>query len=305
MEYKYFIADVFTDRIFQGAQIAVFPQAEGLERHTMQLIAKEMNLSETVFIFNEGDADNHYRLITFTPNKELDFGGHTLVAAAWVLTSIKDLKLEDEHTPIIFEQNSGPSQVHITTENEQPKLVQFSMSVTATADRFVPTDKELAEILSLELDDLESKQYDPLLVFYGRNYLVIPVKNHQAVRKARFNYAAWSSSSAPATLAREIILMTPTSGVNMADFHARIMGPEIGHTEDPPIGTTMPVFTSYLCQHEHIAKGTLLFSVDRGVESTRRSQLNIEMDNKPNNELVIRVGGPAVLAAEGTINLPN
>lgn len=304
MQYKYFITDVFTDRIFQGAQIAVFPQAEGLDRPTMQLIAKEMNLSETVFIINEGDADNHYRLITFTPTKELDFAGHTLVAAAWVLASINALQLEAEHTPIIFEQNSGPSRVHITTENGEPRLAQFSMDVVATADRFVPTDRELADILSLELDDLAHKLYEPLMIFCGRNYLVIPVINHQAVRKARFNYKAWSSSSAPSTLARDIILMTPTAGISMSDFHTRIMGPDIGHVEDPPIGTTMPVFTAYLCQHEHIAKGTQIFTVDRGVESTRRSQINIEMDNKLNNELVIRVGGPAVMVAEGQINLP-
>lgn len=305
MKYNYFVTDVFTDRVFQGAQIAVFPKAEGLDRSTMQLIAKEMNLSETVFIFNEGEEDNHFRLVTFTPTEELAFAGHTLVAASWVLTSTKALVLNEKHTPIVFEQNTGPTQVHVTTEDEEPKLVQFSIDVTAKIDRFVPTEQELADILSLDLADLESSKYNPLMVFCGKNYLVVPVKNHQAVRKARFNYSAWSGTSAPSTYAREIILMTTTSGVDMADFHTRILGPEIGHTEDPPIGTVMPAFTYFLSQHEHIAKGTLVFSVDRGIETTRRSKLSIEMDNKSNNELSIRVGGPAVMVAEGTLTIPS
>ena len=305
MQYKYYITDVFADRIFQGAQIAVFPQADGLDKHTMQLIAREMNLSETVFLFKNSETENQFRLYIFTPSKELDFAGHTLIASSWVLASIKALSLTEQHTPVTFEQNSGAITVHITTENEVPKLAQFSMNVVATADRFVPTDKELCDILSLEADELQNSLYEPLIIFSGRNYLVVPVKNHQAVRKARFNYKEWSSSSAPSTLATEIILMTQTSGLNMADFHTRILGPEIAHNEDPPIGTTMPVFTAYLCQHKHIAKGTLIFSVDRGVESTRRSQLSIEMDNKLNGELVIRVGGPAILVAECQLTIPD
>ena len=302
MNYKYYIADVFTDRIFQGAQIAVFPKAEGLNKDTMQRIAKEMNLSETVFVFDEEGA-NHFRLRTFSPKQELEFGGHPMIAAAWVLTSNGDLQLSGEHTPLVFEQNTGPINVYVTTEDGQPKLVQFTMPVSATVDRFVPTDKELAAILSLDTAELENKKFDPMLISCGKNYLIIPVNIYQTVRKARFNFNAWSGSSAPSTLAREILLVTPTSGAGMSDFHARMVGPDISQAEDPPIGTALPAFTAYLCQHKHISKGTYVFSIDRGMESTRRSELNIEMDNKPDNELVIRVGGPAILVAEGQINL--
>lgn len=305
MDYKYYIADVFTNRIFQGAQIAVFPNAKGLEKDMMQRIAKEMNLSETVFVFNENDQENHFYLRTFTPQQELEFGGHPLIATAWVLAKNGDLNLTGEHTPVVFDQNTGSINVHVTTDDGELKLVQFTMPVSAMVDRFVPTDNELAAILSLEISDLESKQLIPMLVSCGKNYLVVPVSNYQTVRKARFNFNAWSGSSAPATLAREILLVTPTSGANMSDFHARIVGPDIGQAEDPPIGTAMPAFTAYLCQHQHITKGTYVFSIDRGTESSRRSELSIEMDNKSENDLVIRVGGPAVLVAEGHINLPD
>lgn len=304
MNYKYYIADVFTTRIFQGAQIAVFPHAKGLDKDTMQHIAKEMNLSETVFVFNPSGKENQRRIRTFSAQKELDFAGHPLIATAWVLAHIKDINITGEHTKITCEQQAGSIDAYVTVEDDQLKLVQFSTEVKATVDRFVPTDQELADFLGLKIEELENKQFNPMLVFSGINYLVVPIRNYASVRKARFNLKSWSSSSAPATLSREILLVTSTPGKDLADFHGRIVGPDIGDTEDPPIGTAMPAFAAYLCQHDQISQGTHTFSVDRGTESTRRSKLNIEMDNKP-DDLVIRVGGPAVLVAEGQLNLPN
>ncbi len=304
MNYKYYIADVFTDRIFQGAQIAIFPHAEGLSKETMQHMAKEMNLSETVFVFNESGKENQRRLRIFSPRKEIDFVGHPLIATGWVLAHIEDIKLKGEHTKITCEQNTGSIDVYVTTENKRPKLVQFTMPVSSTVDRFVPMDKELADILGLKIDELENKQFNPMLVSSGKNYLVVPIRTYPSVRKAHFNFKAWGSSSAPATLSREILLITSTPGADQPNFHGRLVGPDIGHTQDPPIGSAMPAFAAYLCQHKQITQGTHIFSIDRGTENTRRSELNIEMDNKP-DELVIRVGGPAILVANGQINLPD
>ncbi len=304
MNYNYYIADVFTDRIFQGAQIAVFPHAQGLNKDTMQRVAKEMNLSETVFIFNSASTENHYQLRTFSTQKELDFSGHPMIAAAWVLASIGELKLTGKHTSLIFEQSTGPVESYVTADGNQPTLIQFTMPVHSTIDRFVPTDKELAHILSLDVAELENKQFNPLLVSSDKNYLVIPIRTYPSVRKARFNFKAWSSSSAPSTLSKELLLVTATHGAGKANFHARIVGPDIGQTEDPPIGSAMPAFAAYLCEHQHIKKGTHIFTIDRGTESTRRSELNIEMDNKPDS-LVVRVGGPAVLVSQGQMTIPD
>ena len=304
MNYQYYIADVFTDRIFQGAQIAVFPHAQGLSKDTMQRIAKEMNLSETVFIFNNNGTENHYQIRTFSPQKELDFSGHPMIAAAWVLASIGDLKLTEKHTSLVFEQSTGTVESYVTADDGQPTLIQFTLPVNATIDRFVPTDKELAQILSLDVDELENKQFNPLLVSCDKNYLVIPIRTYPSVRKARFNFKAWSSSSAPSTLSKELLLVTATHGVDKSNFHGRIVGPDIGQTEDPPIGSAMPAFAAYLCEHEQIKQGTHIFTIDRGMESTRKSQLSIEMDNKPDS-LVVRVGGPAVLVSQGQMTIPD
>ena len=100
-----------------------------------------------------------------------------------------------------------------------------------------------------------------------------------------------------------MLFANQTANTN-SDFHARLVGPNIGVNEDPPIGSAMPAFTSYLCAHEHTRLGTYTFAIDRGNENDRRSLLHIEMDNKGKNQLNIRVGGQAVLVSEGKINVP-
>jgi trans-2,3-dihydro-3-hydroxyanthranilate isomerase len=74
--------------------------------------------------------------------------------------------------------------------------------------------------------------------------------------------------------------------------------------EDPPVGNAMPAFASYLCSFDFMKKGTYTFTVDRGDENNRRSVLNLEMDHKGEYTLTIRVGGAAVMVAEGVMTIP-
>ena len=304
MKYHYYIADVFTNQLFNGAQIAVFPAAEGLSSETMAAIAKELNLTETVFVFHQQDAENHRRMRVFSPLREIDFAGHPIIATAYVLGECGDITLGQTQTKIVLEQNSGPVDVNISSAAGKPSFVQFSRSDSAIIDRFAPSDEELSQFLGLQIADLDHKKYSPRLVSCGFPYLIVPVWNYESVRKARFNYPAWSQSAAPQTAAQEILLFAPKSPNLDADFNARLLGPNISLQDDPPVGSAMPAFCSYLCSFEHTQKGTHSFSVERGELSTRRSLLQLEMDNKQQEKLTIRIGGQAVIFAEGTIRMP-
>lgn len=335
MKYTYYIADVFTKQIFNGAQIAVFPNADGMSDEQMLLIAREMNLTETVFVFHtenrrpvslaavdlssakpatEGEGVSDLkptalpisrRLRIFSPKAEINFAGHPIIAVAHVLGSCGDLDLTAGITPVVFEQNVGPIAVNITVDEGKPTFVQFSRKVSSIIDRFAPTDEELAALLSIAQSELDHKKYSPRLVSCGVPYLIVPVWKYETVRKARFNYTAWSQSAAPQTAAQEILLFAPKTPFPDSDFNARLLGPNIGLNDDPPVGSAMPAFASYLCSFEHTQKGTHVFSVDRGDAGTRRSVINMEMDHKGKAELTLRVGGTAVIFAQGTIFLPN
>jgi trans-2,3-dihydro-3-hydroxyanthranilate isomerase len=305
MKYNYYIADVFTKQVFNGAQIAVFPNAEGLNTAQMQLVARELNLTETVFVFHLDKESSTRIMRIFSPNNEINFAGHPIIATAFVLASCGEITLTENITPLIFEQNTGAVEINISAENGQPTFVQFTRKVKSSIDRFTPTDEELSSFLSLQVSELDHKKYTPRLVFSDIPYLIVPVWKYESVRNAKFNYAAWNQSSAPQTSAQEVLLFSPKTPFSDADFNVRLFGSRIGIHDDPPVGSAMPAFASYLCSFEFMQKGTYTFAVDRGDEKTRRSVLNLEMDHKGEDLLTIRVGGNAVMVAEGTMTIPD
>lgn len=304
MKYEYYIADVFTNKIFNGAQVAVFPKADGLNNHQMALIAKELNLSETVFIFHEGDDKTTHKMKIFSPLGEIDFAGHPVVAAAYVLANTGDIEEKEPYTPLVFEQNSGAMNVNVTWKQGKPSFVQFSRKVSPTVDYYTPTETEIADFLSIDSGHLDNKKYAPRLVFCGFPYLVVPVYYYQTVRQAKFNYEAWSQSIAPQTAAQEILLFSQKTPNPDSDFSVRLVGPNVSQHDDPPVGTALPAFASYLCSFDHLQKGTYTFSVERGEEKTRRSIINLEMDHKGEDELNLRIGGEAVMMVKGVMTIP-
>ena len=303
MNYNYYIADIFTKEVFGGAQIAVFPDADGLSKKTMQAIAKEFNLSDTVFISHPEGEESKRRMRIFSPLEEKDFAGHPVIATAYVLGYCGDIELNEPITSIVFQQNIEDIEANITAENGKPVFVQFSRQSSSSIDKFTPNDDEIASILSLEQSELDHNKYSPRLVSCGFPYLIVPVWNYDSVRHAKFNYTAWSESIAPQTAASEILLFAPKSPFNDADFNVRLLGHNIGIHDDPPVGTTMPAFAAYLCSFNFTQKGTHVFAVDRGDADTRRSVLNLEMDNKGKEMLTLRTGGTAVMFAEGVVSI--
>ena len=228
MNYTYYIADVFTRQIFNGAQIAVFPKAEGLSNDQMQLLARELNLTETVFVFHPESGSTKRKMRIFSPQGEIDFAGHPIIATAYVLGSCGDIDLTEALTHVVFEQNVGPIDVNITANQGKPVFVQFSRKVSSIVDRFAPTDEEMAGFLSIQQSELDHKKYSPRLVSCGFPYLIVPVWSYESVRKAKFNYSAWSQSIAPQTAAQEILLFAPKTPFADSDFNARLLGPRIG-----------------------------------------------------------------------------
>jgi trans-2,3-dihydro-3-hydroxyanthranilate isomerase len=301
MSLNYYIADVFTKTLFAGAQIAVFPHADKLSDAQMQLIAREMNLSETVFVMNSDNATADRRMRIFSPQAEIDFAGHPIIATAFVLAQCGDISLDEPNTHLRFQQNNGEFDVNVSANEGEVTLVQFSQKVSSVIDRFTPSDKELAELLSLAVNALDHKQYSTRLVSCGFPYLIVPVWDYDSVRSATFNFAAWSQSAAPQTAAQEILLFSPKTPFQDSNFNARLLGPNIGLLADPPVGSAMSAFASYLCSFDFTQLGTHTFAVDRGDANNRRSVINIEMDHNRQSELTLRIGGEAVLVAQGTM----
>lgn len=303
MKTTYYIVDVFTDKVFSGAQIAVFPEAEGLSAAQMQTLAREINLTETVFIC-AGKEENSYRVKIFSPSEERDFSGHATIAAGFILISESGLAYVEPHTTVSLEQNSGLLDVTISKREDGRFFVQFTRAVEAVTDRFVPSNNQLAAMLSLDVKEIGSPRYNTLLVSCDKPYLVVPLNSFDVVRRAVFNSKEWSTEVAPLAAADEILLFATKSDLPTSNFHGRLVGPSIGLAEDPPIASSMPTFAAYLAEHEHIKQGTYSFDIDRGAATTRKSVLTVELIAKEGRALQLRVGGPAVLVAKGEIIAP-
>ncbi|MEE9338187.1 MAG: PhzF family phenazine biosynthesis protein [Methylococcaceae bacterium] len=304
MKYKYYMADIFTHHVFGGAQVAVFPDAEGLNNQQMALVAKELNLSETVFLFaNEVKAS--WKMKIFSSLGEINYAGHPIVAAAYVLASIGQIKKQDPYSSLEFVQNSGALNVSVSWKGDAPVFVQYSTKVSSTVDYYTPTETEMASFLGFDSSHIDQKKYQARLVSSGFPYLVVPLLYYDVVRKAKFNYSAWSQSVAPQTAAQEILLFSNRTPNSDSDFSVRLLGPNVSRHDDPPVGTALSAFASYLCSFDHLQKGTYTFAVERGEEATRRSVINLEMDHKGEDELTLRIGGEAVMMAEGVMDIPD
>src|SRR5687767_1954202 len=109
---RFFTAHVFTSKMFGGNQVAVFPAAGGLDARLMHAIARELNLSQAVFVFPPDDPAHTRKLRIFTPGTELPFAGHPTLGTAFVLASIGELTLDGENTSIVFDEGVGPISVN-------------------------------------------------------------------------------------------------------------------------------------------------------------------------------------------------
>ncbi len=306
MNYKYYIADIFAKRTFGGAQVAVFPESDDLSTKQMKLIAKELNLSDTVFLSHNADKELSWKMRIFSPLSEKDYAGHPMVAAAYVLASAGLLAPRQPYSSLEFVQNSGAINANVNWEDGKPNFVQFSTNVSPTVDYYTPTEAELAGFLGIDANLIDQKKYQTRLVSCGvYPYLIVPVLYYDVVRRAKFDYTAWSQSIAPQTAAQEILLFSPQTPHPDSEFCVRLVGPNIGINDDPPVGTALSALAAFLCSFEHLQKGTYTFAVERGEETTRRSVINLEMDHKGGDELTLRIGGGAVMVSEGTLFIPD
>lgn len=302
MEYVYRTVDVFTKTAYSGAQISVFPQADGLDASQMQLIAKEMSHPETVFIF-AGSNEIAAELRVFSPAGERSVGSHSVVAAARALLDTEVLAAGERDRLVHFSQGENIFDA-VLSQKEGRLLTQLSMSVTPQIDRYVPDNNELQQVLGLGPDDIETLKAKTLFVSCESPYLIVPLRSMEAVYRARFNLEAWSRSSASAVAVNEVLVYCSETESLQTDFHLRILGEHIAHQDSPPVGAAIPAFVASLCETRGLADGTHTFWLERGRKALRQSILQVEFVKKATAALTVRVGGDAVLVAQGSIVAP-
>ncbi|MCP5419863.1 MAG: PhzF family phenazine biosynthesis protein [Gammaproteobacteria bacterium] len=303
MRYRFYTADVFTDQVFGGNPLAVFPDARGLSGHDMQRIAREFNLSETVFVLPAEQAAHTRRLRIFTPAAELPFAGHPTVGCAHVLATIGEIPLTGEETRIVFEEEVGPVAVTIQGRRNQPETARLTVAKLPEFGPQPPPVADLAQLLTLETADVAHADWTPQAVSCGVPFLCIPIRNRDALARSRLRLDLWQNLLST-FWAPSVYLFTPETEQPGSDWRTRMYAPAMGVPEDPATGAAAVAFAGYLATRDATRDGPLRWTIEQGFEMGRPSILIAEADKIDGAVTAVRVGGSAVLVTDGWMDVP-
>ena len=298
--HRFITVDVFTETPFAGNQLAVFPDARGIPEERLAAIAREFNLSETVFVYPAKSKRHARKLRIFTPAEELPFAGHPTVGTAFVLTAIGEIKLTGVETRFVFEEGVGPVPVMVRANGKKPAFAQLTTAKLPEVGPPPPGRTFLAEMLGLDPADLAGGMSAPQAVTCGLPFLFVPVRDRDAVKRARIRMDHWESTL-KSYWAPQLMVFSRDAEQPGADVHARVFVPGLAVPEDPATGSAAAALGGYLAARESATDGTLRWLVEQGVEMGRPSFLHIEVDKMGGEITAVRVGGSCVIVSEGKV----
>src|SRR5215218_5571392 len=307
--YRFLQLDVFTDQAFAGNPLAVFPEAAGLSDEVMMKIAREMNLSETVFVLESDNPEVLRRLRIFTPTREIPFAGHPIVGTWNALAREGVVPLPEGGTGwqrIHHEVGIGVLPVDIEFRDGQPVQVVMTQGKFEVLDE-VDDGHEQAEIaraLGLAREDLDESL--PIQVIStGLSCMAVPVRSLADLRSCRVNAALLAELYTRRGGTGCHAFTRETMEIGAARAHARFFAPADNIAEDPATGSACGALGAYLVHHGALSlepeDGRYKFVIEQGDFIHRPSRINLDVKGQVGNVEEVRVGGSAVLVARGEV----
>ena len=306
-QYSFLQLDVFTDHAFSGNPLAVFPEAENLTDREMQQVAREMNLSETVFVLPPRDEKALRRLRIFTPARELPFAGHPVVGTWNALAREGVVPLPEGGTGwtrVDQEVGIGLLPVDVEFQNGQPVRVVMTQGKFEAHAEVVDTGEraEIARGLGLAPEDLD--EHLPVqTISTGIPVLAVPLRSLEALGRCRVNEASLSSAYRRVGALSCYAFTRETMDGGASEAHARLFAPDDGIAEDPATGSAAGSLSGYLVHHGALkvesTEGIFRFVIEQGDFIDRRSRISAEVKGARSAVAQVRIGGPSVVVARG------
>lgn len=292
MSRRYTILDVFTETPLAGNPLAVVHDGEGLDDARMQAIAKEFNLSETVFILPPDDPRRRAKLRIFTPGAELPFAGHPTVGTAVLLSLMHG---DEGASAFGIEEKVGV--VACVTERRGARSGYARFGVPKLPRIVGPglSAEDAAEALGLRVEDIGFGRHAPSLRAVGGAFHLIPLVSLDALARA------WPTGA----FARLVTGDHPAVYLYAASaqgLRARMYGPGLGIAEDPATGSAVACLAGALADHGGRVDGVHDFIVDQGVEMGRPSRIELQITLEGGALQSAEIGGAAVVVAEGVLH---
>lgn len=298
-DYGFLQVDVFTDRIFGGNPLAVFLDPVGLRDGEMQAIAREMNLSETTFVFPTAQPDHAAHVRIFTPGRELPFAGHPTVGTAWVLARLG--RLPRGAREAVLEEGVGPVPVRFEGDPAAPSFVWMRHPAATFGE---PRTDRAAIAASLGLAEGDLLDAPVQSGSTGVPFLYVPLRHPATVDRAaldpRAYVAAYGEENAPG-----VFVFAPNPAAGPAHVYSRMFGAAFGVAEDPATGSASGPLGAYLVRHALVpASDEVRIVSEQGTKMGRQSFVHILVRRTGPHTEEIEVGGGVVPVLEGTLRLP-
>ena len=302
--YEFAQVDVFTDRLFGGNPLAVFPHAEGLTDGEMLAIAKEMNLSETTFVLPPTQPDCAARVRIFTPGRELPFAGHPTLGTAFVLAQRGMLPADTR--AISLEEGVGP--VPMLLEGDDLRAPSFVWMEQRDPSFGVPAANRAMFTAALSLTENDLLPDAPILTgTTGLPWWYVPVRDAATVDRAVLD--------APAALrclmgdeADGIVTFAPDPDPAVGRVYTRAFIPGLPSvSEDPGTGSATGPLAAYLAERGYTAadaSGDVRLVSEQGVKMGRPCDVYARLRLVAGRATGIKIGGSVVPVLEGTLWLP-
>ena len=300
---QFYKADVFADEAFGGNPVAVVPNAQGLTDREFQKIAREMNLSETVFVVPPTDPAAIVKLRIFTPTQEIPFAGHPVIGTFFVLSLLNRFPLQEPVTRFIFECNIGLFPVELGVFNGSVEQVimsqpepQFFETVDNLQDLY-----EISRALGLNKTNIVDTHLPIEIVSTGLPVVIVPVRTLTAVKSIQVDLTG-TMEVCDRLGVNGMMVFTPITVEDWAHVHTRMFAAPIGIIEDPATGSASGALGAYLVKNGVVDVGpTTEIMMEQGYEIDRPSRILVQVFSDDDKIQEIKVGGQAVLVAEGKL----
>ncbi|MFO7865457.1 MAG: PhzF family phenazine biosynthesis protein [Candidatus Aminicenantes bacterium] len=289
----FYIVDVFAERKYAGNQLAVFRDGGQYSSEKMQILAREMNFSETTFIITDKKKAGGFDVRIFTPAREVPFAGHPTLGTAFIIQRHLIQKPVDK---VILNLEAGQIPVTFTYAGDEAEWLWMRQKTPRFGDSL---DLGLvAESLHLNRSDLDGR-FPAEEVSTGIPFLIVPVKTLAAMKRARVNQDLFMALVKDKK-AKAPLLFCPETYSEKHDLNVRVFADYYQVPEDAATGSANGCLAGYLVKNRFFQSGSIDIHVEQGCEIGRPSLLCLKAEEKE-KEIVVHVGGRVFSVAQGEL----
>ncbi len=291
---EFYLLDVFAEKKYAGNQLAVVIAINTLTDQEMQLVAREINFSETTFILSHEMENGGFNVRIFTPAQEVPFAGHPTIGTAFVIQrEIIGRPVER----VVLNLKAG--QIPVTLSYGKNGIERLTMRQLEPRFGKQFEKNEIAEILNIQPSDIDGR-YPIEEVSTGLPFIIVPLKHLDAVRRARIHQGKCRALIRN-TEAKAIFIFCPEPYNKENHLNARMFADHYGIPEDPATGSANGCLAGYLVKHGYFGQERIDIRVEQGYEIGRPSLLYLEAMEKT-GAIEIHVGGNVIEVGKGALS---